>query len=406
MKLFSKRSRIIAVGAVIVPWLGLAGCATYVPIKSVKMPAIDTSGIQRLAVKPFENRSGVGGYVGAQLASYLTDKATQQITSAGKFTIVTPADPNADGVFAGEIRNIVSKDSQERRERKDKEGKIYIEVTYRRDVSLEFSYSVISTRTDMPVGTVIKQGSLSSSSGESADSVADTLALAKSIADSKMSGLTQDIVPTIVSANRKLMNETSKDKAVKQRMKTAFALVRNGSYEEAIRQFDEIDGEYGSVAARTNAGILRESIASDIAARARLAQFFNDRSGLADKAVKNAVDALYSKLPPGANIMIIKTNSAERNMLDYVADQMIKSLVQAGKLNVVDRSNLALVNAEQQYQLSGNVDDNSAVSIGRQLGVQYMAICWISGEKSLRRLNLKTLNIETTQIVYQTDFEI
>jgi predicted subunit of tRNA(5-methylaminomethyl-2-thiouridylate) methyltransferase len=73
---------------------------------------------------------------------------------------------------------------------------------------------------------------------------------------------------------------------------------------------------------------------------------------------------------------------------------------------VVDRSNQALIDAELQYQLSGNVDDNSMVSIGPQLGVQYIVICWISGEKSLRQLNHKVLNIETSQITDQSDFEI
>jgi hypothetical protein len=258
----------------------------------------------------------------------------------------------------------------------------------------------------MPVGMVIRQGSAGDSSTESPDKLADTLTLARRIIDSQMGKLTQDIVPTIVSTNRQLMNETSKDKVVKQRMKAALALVKNGNYEEAIRQYDEIYGEYGSAAAKTNANILMESIASGDAARAELAQLFNDTNGLADKAVKNAIDTLNSKLPSGANIMIMKSKSTERNMLDYVVNQMTKTIVQMGKQNVVDRSNQALINAEQQYQLSGNVDDNSAVSIGHQLGVQYIVICWISGEKSLRRLNQKLLNVETAQIIDQSDFEI
>jgi len=404
MKLFLKLSIIIAIGMVIVPTLG--GCATYVPIKSVRPPTIDTNGIQRLAVKPFENRSGVSGPASAQITRYLTEKAEQIIKNTGKFTIVAPTDPNADGVFSGELRSIVSKDTQDRRERKDKEGNIYIEIMYNREVYLEFSYSVISSRTDLPVGIVVKQGSNSSSSLGSFANITDTLTLARSIVDSQMGNLRRDIVPTIVSVDRRLVNETLKDKEVKQRMKEALAFVKNGGYEEAIRQYDEIYGEYGSDAARTNAAILRESIASDTATRAELNRLFNDTNGLADKAVKNAIDRLNSKLPSGANITIMKTNSTERNMLEYVVNQMTKNVVQAGKLKVVDRSNQALINAEQQYQLSGNVDDNSMVSIGHQLGVQYMVICWISGEKSLRRLNQKVLNVETAQITDQSDFEI
>jgi len=393
---------IAAIGQVIM--LSLAGCATSVPIKSVRLPTIDTSSIQRLAIKPFENKSGVRSADSVQITWYLTETAERLIKNTGKFTIVAPTDPNADGVLIGEMRNIVSKDSLERIEKKDKNGNSYFEVIYNREVYLEFSYSVISSRTDMPIGTVYKQGSKTSSG--LAVNVADTLTLAKSIVDSQMGSLAQDLVPTIISANRQLINETSKDKELKQRMNATLAIVRNGNYEEAIRQFDEIYGEYGSLAARTNAAILRESIASDSAARAELNRLFNDTNGLADKAVINAIDRLNSKLPSGANIMIMKTNSTERNMLDYVVNQMTKSIVQTGKLRIVDRSNQALVNAELQYQLSGNVDDNSMVSIGHQLGVQYIVICWISGEKSLRRLNQKVLNIETSQITDQSDFEI
>jgi len=400
MKLFSITALSVAI------MLNLAGCATYVPVKSVRPPTIDTSGIQRLAIKPFENRSGIGGPDSVQLTRYLTETAERIIKNTGKFTIVAPTDPNADGVFIGEMRSLVSKDSMERRERKDKEGKIHIQIIYNRDVYLEFSYSVISSRTDMPVGTVIKQGSNSSSGSGSTVNLTDTLTLAKSIVDSQIRSLTRDITPTIVSADRQLLNETSKDKEVKQRMKAALASVKSGNYEEAIRQYDEIYGEYGSNAARTNAGILRESIASETAARAELNRLFSDTNGLVDKAGKNAIDTLYSKVPAGSNIMIMKTSSTERNMINYVVDQMTKNVVQAGKLNVVDRSNQALIDAEMQYQLSGNVDDDSMVSIGHQLGVQYIVTCWISGAKSLRRLNLKILNIETAQIIDQTDFEI
>ena len=400
----AKFYRIIAIATIIV--IGLAGCATYVPIKSVRAPTIDTSNMQRMAIRPFENKSGVGGVVGAQLTQYLTDKARQIIPAAGMFTIVAPTDPNADGIFTGEIRSIESRDSQESRERKDREGNPYTEITYNREVSIEFTYSVISTRTDMPVGTVTKRGSTSASSTRSAADVTDTLTLAKGIVDTQMRQLHQDIVPTIVSTSRKLMNETSKDKVVKDRMKMALALVKNRNYQEAIRQYDEINREYGSIAARTNADILRESIASDVSSRARLTELFNDTGGLTDKAVNSTNDTLNLRLPSGTTIMIMKTSSTEVDMLDIVVDQLTKTVVQTGSLKVVDRSNQALIHAEQQFQLSGYVSDDTVVSIGHQLGVQYIVLCWISGERSLRRFNFRVLNVETAQIIHQADYEI
>jgi curli biogenesis system outer membrane secretion channel CsgG len=127
---------------------------------------------------------------------------------------------------------------------------------------------------------------------------------------------------------------------------------------------------------------------------------------LADKAVKDVVTALNTKLQSGAIIMVMKTSSTELNLINDVVDQITTAIVQAGKLKVVDRSNQALINAEQQFQLSGNVDDNSAVSIGHQLGARYAVLCWISGTSSSRKLNLRVLDIETSQIADQTNFDI
>jgi len=402
-----KSFRIIVIGAVItLMWgLGLAGCATYVPIKSVKMPTINgMDTVRNLGIRDFENRSG--NSAGAQLAYYLTDIAKSRIPATGKFTIVAPNDPNADGVFFGEIRNVASRDSSSRDSYKDKSGNTITYTTYTREVYVEFVYGVNNARTNMPFGTIQKRGSTSSSIRDDPSELTDTLTLARNIVDSQISSLVRDLVPIIVSTNRELMNETSKDKTVKQLMKIALALVKNGNYEEAIRQYDEIADKYGSVAAKTNAGILRESIASDAAANAKIAQLDSERSGLAAKAVKNTVDTVNSKLPSGAIIMIMKTSSTDLNILNDVLDQVTTAIVQGGKLKVVDRSNQALINAEQQFQLSGNVDDNTAVSIGKQLGAKYIVFCWISGASSSRRLNLRIVNIETGQITDQTNFEI
>jgi hypothetical protein len=393
--------------AVTVIMFSIGGCATYVPIKSVRMPTINgMDTIKSLGIRDFENKSGVGGPLGAQLTQYLTDRAKAMIPATGKFDIVAPADPNADGVFFGELRNVASQDSQSQSQRKDKNGNTYTVTTYTRTVSVAFVYGVRSSRTGMELGIVSKEGSSSSSSSESSGDLADPLALARRIVDSRMADLTKDIVPTIVSTNRQLMKETSKDKAVKQMMKTALALVKSGEYEEAIRAYDQIAADYGSAAARANANMLRQSIESDAAARARMAQLDSERSGLTERAVRNAVDALNSKLPSGTVIMLMKTGSTELDMLNDAADRIITAVVQAGRIKVVDRLNQDLIDAEQQFQLSGNVDDNSAISIGHQLGAKYAVLCWISGASSSRKLNLRVLNIETAQIADQSSFDV
>ncbi|MHC6203824.1 hypothetical protein ACYULU_11590 [Breznakiellaceae bacterium SP9] len=385
--------------------MGLS-CATYVPIKSVRKPTIDTTGIQRLAIRPFENASGVDGPDTAQLTRYLTEAATAIITRTGKFTIVAPTDPNADGVFAGELTLIAAKDSEAVQEKKNKNGNPYTEVTYRRDLTLEFSYSIISTRTDMTIGKVLKKGTSGVSSVGSPAGLSDTLTLAKAIVNAELRGLERDIVPTIESEQRALMDETSSDPVVTQKMDTALALVKSGNYQEAALQYEAVYREHGSLAAKTNAELVRQSLASDTAARAKLAELYNDKDGLLEKAVKQAAAVLTERLPAGAALSIMKTSGLEQTMIDYAMEQLTKALVQVHGITVSDRSNQALLSAEQQFQLSGAVSDESAVSIGKQLGVTYLVLCWISGEKSGRRLNIRVLDIETALIVYQYDVEI
>ncbi|MDR2094055.1 MAG: hypothetical protein LBP76_00865 [Treponema sp.] len=73
---------------------------------------------------------------------------------------------------------------------------------------------------------------------------------------------------------------------------------------------------------------------------------------------------------------------------------------------MVDWSNLALIQAEQTFQLSGNVADDSAVSIGRMLGAETVIICSIVGSGDLRRLRFKALNVETSEIQSFTSYNI
>jgi len=410
MKIPIRIFRVIAIGAVIAfVWgLSLAGCATNVPIKSVRMPTINgMDTVKTLGIKEFENKSGVGSALAVQLTQYMTDKAKQRIPATGKFTVVSATDPNADGVFFGELRNVTSQDSSQSGSWKDKEGNVFYYTDYKRTVTVSFVYGVKSSRTGMELGQISKSGSTSSTSRDDSSRLASSQDLAQRIVDNQMKTLEQDLVPTIVSSNKTLMDEkVVKDKTMKALMKQAATFVKNGNYQEAINQYDQIAEKYNSVAARINADIIREAIASDAAASAQMAQLDSERSGLAEKAVKSTVDTINSKLPSGAIIIIMKQNSTDLNILNDLIDQITTAVVQAKKLKVVDRANQALINAEQQFQLSGNVSDNTIVSIGKQLGAKYIVLFWISGVSSSRRLNLRVLNVETGQITDQFNFEI
>ena len=60
------------------------------------------------------------------------------------------------------------------------------------------------------------------------------------------------------------------------------------------------------------------------------------------------------------------------------------------------------IRAEQNFQMSGDVDDDSAVSIGKLLGAGVVITGSITGSGTSQRLVLKALDVATAQIITMT----
>jgi hypothetical protein len=68
-------------------------------------------------------------------------------------------------------------------------------------------------------------------------------------------------------------------------------------------------------------------------------------------------------------------------------------------LNVVDRSQLDKIRQEQNFQLSADVDDSSAVTIGKFAGANVVITGAISGSGDMRRFRLRALDTQTARVV-------
>ncbi|MDR0557024.1 MAG: CsgG/HfaB family protein, partial [Treponema sp.] len=63
------------------------------------------------------------------------------------------------------------------------------------------------------------------------------------------------------------------------------------------------------------------------------------------------------------------------------------------------RKSLDRIFEERKFQMSGEVDDDSAISIGKFLGANIVVTGNVSGTGSLRRLRIKALDVLTGEIV-------
>jgi hypothetical protein len=402
---------------------------------------MDTSGINRLAILPFTSTQGG---TARQVAEALTGKAVEVIQSTRKFTIIDAAEvrqrQNAnenlanfvDGLLSGELTNLASKDSSTYHKATEKRDAY---TTYTREVTLDFTYRLVRVRDGSLAGQITKTGSGSAYSDVAQKELASVFVIAQRIINTELRYLNRDVAPWSIEERRELMNETSKNKQLKQRMKDAQALVKEGSYKSAFNAYVKIYQDDESLAAGYNAAIMTEILgdlpgaiermrlleettgnpkaATELARmRQTLAEGkavdekFGDTSGLAQLAVKQAANEIMGQLRLGSKISLLNISSTETELMEYVLDGVTQALIKSGGVTVVDRQNQALIDAEQQFQLSGVVSDDSAVSIGNQLGVDTIITCSIAGANNLRRMIIRILSVETGEIIYQGSLEI
>jgi hypothetical protein len=118
-----------------------------------------------------------------------------------------------------------------------------------------------------------------------------------------------------------------------------------------------------------------------------------------DTAVRQAAAQMNAKLPAGTTVALVSVASPSAAFSEQVLLRLESALVSGGKLVVVDRSNLDKIRAEQGFQLSGEVDDESAKSIGKLLGAGAIVTGSTADLGDAYSLALKTITIETGTVV-------
>ncbi|MDR1399493.1 MAG: CsgG/HfaB family protein [Treponema sp.] len=90
-----------------------------------------------------------------------------------------------------------------------------------------------------------------------------------------------------------------------------------------------------------------------------------------DQAVAQTASAIRAKTPQNTKIAVVEFASESANLSDYLMEELNFALLDEG-LSVIDRANLNAVRQELNFQMSGEVDEESALSIGKFLGVDYV----------------------------------
>ncbi|MDR2518808.1 MAG: hypothetical protein LBD13_05270 [Spirochaetaceae bacterium] len=417
----------------------LQGCAMTVGLHVQRLPTMNTAGIRRITVMPFD--PGNAQDLNREAARFITALAAAKIMDTNRFTLVDPAEITrlqqqgenienyVDALFIGQVLWVNVKNSFHKEERVNYQtGETYYITVYDREVDLMFNYNFRRARDGSLLGVVTKQGKQSAQNEKSGDLPAP-LTMVQAIASSELAALGQDVAPHTVQETRELMKEAVKDKTLQRRMNEAYKLVRAGNYKQALNEYLALYGQYGSIAAGYNGGILYE-VMGDLdeavsfmeelfyetrspAVSARLgrlrkaaedretiARAYGDSRTRAGILIAKAAGLVAAKLPPGAKAAVINNSKAETDLALAMAGGITRALQERG-VTIVDRNNTALLAAERQYQMSGEVSDEDFAGIGSEAGVNIFVLVAVTGT-GRRRLHIRMLDAERNAVIYQS----
>ncbi|MDR1126565.1 MAG: DUF1566 domain-containing protein [Treponema sp.] len=120
-----------------------------------------------------------------------------------------------------------------------------------------------------------------------------------------------------------------------------------------------------------------------------------------DAAIRAASTYLNRQLPKGNKLVILNIQSEFPALSEYIIDELIANTVNDKVFSVVDRQQLNTIRAELEFQTSGEVDDNTAQTLGRMAGAQVIISGAVSRLGDLYRLRVRALSVETAQIAGQ-----
>jgi len=418
----------------------LSACATTVELKVQRPPTLNTSGIKRIAIMPFEYASYGSAY--SELAQYATSVTVNRIKESNYFTLVDSSEIErlqrntqsienyVDALLIGRIIRVGVQDGSGQYQITNRQTGVTTTTTYyTRDAEIEFSYSLVRARDGSVLGPISRKGNTSQQSPERS-SLGSATALLRPVIDSQLRYISQDLIPYTVIENRTLAVDNSSNRALQAEMKNALAQIKNGSYKAALEDYLGIFRIYNSYAAAENASILYEALGDTQSAASLMQRAFNetgnpraqdvfarlnknlqdqtavtggygDSRGQIERVSAFASDEIQKILPKNAKVWIYN-NSPAVSMAEAVVDNITASFIRKG-IGLVDRQNMALIEAEQQFQMSGYVSDNDFVSIGNMAGANTIVTVGITGTGAMRRLQVRVLDIESGVLLMQSD---
>jgi len=125
-----------------------------------------------------------------------------------------------------------------------------------------------------------------------------------------------------------------------------------------------------------------------------------------DDAIGITASEMGKRLERNNRVAVLNFSSNWQELSSYVIDELNNTIVRNGSLTVVNRQELDLVRREQNFQMSGEVDDKSAQSIGKFLGAQSVLSGSFTPIGNTYRFRIRVIAVETGVVQYSNSINI
>jgi TolB-like protein len=117
-----------------------------------------------------------------------------------------------------------------------------------------------------------------------------------------------------------------------------------------------------------------------------------------NEAIKNTVSYLETRIPGDSKVVVLNVASKDGNLSDYIINSITERIVNDNFFTAVDRHNLNLIQGEVAFQMSGEVSDETAQTIGQKLGAESIISGSIVSFGDLYRLQIRAIEVKTAKI--------
>jgi TolB-like protein len=115
-------------------------------------------------------------------------------------------------------------------------------------------------------------------------------------------------------------------------------------------------------------------------------------------ALDSSVPYLISRIPVKSKVLVLNFTAESLALSNYLVDEITVRLVNSNNFTVVDRRDLDIIRQEMNFQMSGEVSDETAAGIGKKIGAQSIIFGSMERAGSLYHLRIRTIEVETAKI--------